>query len=114
MTHTALEATTAMYQLRVRLPHAKIFVGNQYSIPAVEAVLPLAAPLVAQFNGVVQQVVGLFPENVYLVDIHTAFLGRHDLLLADRPGVSPLETHMTDTGHRVMAKAFADVIGQNR
>jgi hypothetical protein len=35
----------------------------------------------------------LFPTNVYVVDVHGAFLGRHDLLLGERPGVSPFETH---------------------
>jgi hypothetical protein len=56
----------------------------------------------------------MFPSNVYLVDVYSAFLGRHNLLLDERPGVSPFETHMTSAGHRVMARTFARVIAQSR
>ena len=56
----------------------------------------------------------LFPTNVYVVNVHGAFLGRHDLLLGERPGVSPFETHAKNKGYRVMAKAFAEVIDQKR
>ena len=105
---------TAIYQLRTGLPNAKIFVGNQYSIPEIEALVPLAGPLIATFNAVVEQVVGMFPSNVHLVDVHSAFLGRHNLLLDERPGVSSFETHMTSAGHRVMARTFARVIAQSR
>jgi lysophospholipase L1-like esterase len=104
----------ALSQLRIGLPNAKIFVANQYTVPEIEALVPLTAPLIAAFNGVVQQVVGLYPDHVYLVDVHAAFLGRQRLLLDERPGVSPFETHLTTEGHRVMAQAFADVIDQNR
>jgi lysophospholipase L1-like esterase len=106
--------STAIYQLRTGLPNAKIFVANQYTIPEIEALVPLTGPMIAAFNDVVRQVVGLFPSNVHLVDVYSAFLGRHNLLLDERPGVSPFETHMTNAGHRVMAKTFAHVIAQNR
>ena len=105
---------TAVYRLHNALPNAKIYVGNQYSIPEIEALVPLAAPLIAAFNETVRQVVATFPAHVYLVDVHTAFLGRRHLLLDELPGVSPFETHMTSAGHRVMARAFADVIAQSR
>jgi lysophospholipase L1-like esterase len=105
---------TAIYRLRTALPKARVFVANQYTIPKIEALVPLTAPLIAKFNGVVQQVVGQFGDHVYLVDVYSAFLGRHHLLLDELPGVSPFETHLTNAGHRVMARTFAEVIAQNR
>lgn len=101
-------------QIRAGLPNAKIYVGNQYGIPEIEALVPLAAPLIAAFNETVRLVVGQFPANVYLVDVHEAFDGRRHLLLGERPGVSPFETHMTNAGHRAMARAFGDIIAQSR
>jgi lysophospholipase L1-like esterase len=103
-----------LLQLRMGLPGAKVFVANQYAIPEIEALVPLAGPMITFFNDVVNQVVGQFPTNVYVVDVHGAFLGRRNLLLGERPGVSPLETHPTNKGYQVMAKAFADVIERNR
>src|SRR4051812_10341009 len=100
----------AIAQLRAALPNARIFVGNQYALPEIEARVPLAAPMIAAFNSVVSQVLDHFPVNVYLVDVHAAFDGRQNVLLASRPGASPFETHMTNAGHRVMARAFAAVI----
>jgi lysophospholipase L1-like esterase len=104
----------ALFQLRSALPGAKIFVANQYTIPEINAIVPLAAPLVMAFNNTVQQVVDQFPTNVYLVDVYSAFLGRNSLLLIERNGASVFETHLTSVGHRVMEKAFADVIDQNK
>lgn len=103
-----------LYQLRTTLPNAKIFVANQYTIPEIQAIVPLTGPAIAAFNAVVQQVVGQFPSNVYLVDIYGAFLGRDNLLLVERHGASPFETHLTSVGHRVMEQTFANVIAQKR
>jgi lysophospholipase L1-like esterase len=103
-----------LLQLRTGLPDAKVFVANQYSIPEIEARVPLAGPMIAFFNDVVNQVVSQFPSNVYLIDVHRAFLGRAKLLLDERPGVSPFETHPTNKGYQVMAEAFAEVIDQKR
>lgn len=103
-----------LFQLRTGLPDAKVFVANQYSIPEIEALVPLAGPMIAFFNDVVNQVVGQFPSHVYVVDVHNAFLGRTNLLLDERPGVSPFEAHPTNKGYQVMAKAFAEVIDQKR
>jgi lysophospholipase L1-like esterase len=103
-----------LFQLRTGLPGAKIFVANQYSLPEIEARVPLAAQLIAFFNGVVNQVVSQFPSNVYLVDVHDAFLGRRNLLLGEKPGVSPFEIHPTNKGYQVMAQAFTAVIDQHR
>jgi lysophospholipase L1-like esterase len=103
-----------LYQLRTALPNTKIFVANQYTIPEIAAIVPLTATVIAALNGVVQQVVGQFPSNVYLVDVYSAFLGRSNLLLIERPGASLFETHLTSVGHRVMEQAFADVIALNR
>jgi len=104
----------ALAQLHAALPGAKFYVANQYALPQIEALVPLAAPLIASFNDTVQQVVSAFPNSAYLVDVHAAFLGRHDLLLAERPGGSPFETHVTEVGQRVMAHTFADVIASSR
>jgi lysophospholipase L1-like esterase len=101
-------------QLRAGLPGVKIFVANQYALPEIQAVFPLVGPIINTFNGIVAQVVGQIPSNVFLVDIHTAFLGRNGLLLVDRHGVSLFEVHLTNVGHRVMEQAFADVIDQNK
>ncbi len=114
LTQYGQNLAAAIAQLRVGLPNAKVFVANQYTIPQIEAIVPLTAPLIAAFNNTVQQVVGLFPSNVYLVDVYSAFLGRLNLLLDERPGVSPLETHLTTAGHKEMARAFAEVIDRNR
>jgi lysophospholipase L1-like esterase len=103
-----------LFQLRTGLPNAQVFVANQYALPDVEALVPLAAPMIAFFNDVINQVVGQFPTNVHVVDVHTAFLGRRNLLLADLAGVSPLETHPSNKGYRAMAEAFAAVIDQHR
>ncbi len=99
-------------QIRAGLPAAKIYVGNQYGIPEIEALVPLAAPLIAAFNQTVATVVAQFPTNVHLVNVHEAFAGHRHLLLGERPGESPFETHMTNAGHRAMARAFAEVIAR--
>jgi len=104
----------SLAQLHAALPNAKIYVANQYALPRIEALVPLAAPLIAAFNSTVQQVVSAFPNSAYLVDVHSAFVGGHDLLLADRPGGSLFETHVTGVGQRVMAQTFADAIAASR
>jgi len=103
-----------LFQLRTGLPGAKIFVANQYALPEIEALVPLAGPMIAFFNQVVEQVAAQFPTNVYVVDVHGAFLGRSGLLLGELPGVSPLETHPTNKGYKVMANAFAAVIAARK
>jgi lysophospholipase L1-like esterase len=103
-----------LVQLRSALPNAKIYVANQYTVPSIEALVPLAQPLIGLFNAAVRDVVAAFDTNVYLVDVYSALLGGQRLLLSDRPGVSPFETHLTRAGHREMAQAFAAVIAQTR
>ena len=106
--------SAALFQLRQGLPSAKIFVANQYTIPEIEAAIPLTAQVIAAFNGVVSQVVGFFPDHVYVVDVFSAFKGRNQLLLVERHGASAFETHLTSLGHHVIADAFAEVIAANR
>ena len=101
-------------QIRAGLPSARIYVGNQYGIPEIEALVPLATPLIAAFNETVRLVLSQFPANVHLVNVHEAFAGRRHLLLGERPGESPFETHMTNAGHRAMAHAFAAVVAETR
>lgn len=102
-----------LFQLRTGAPQAKIYVSNQYTVPEIEAAVPLAGTLIAAFNGIVAQVAGQLP-GVYVVDVHAAFAGRNSVLLVERHGASALETHPTSLGHRVIARAFADVIAQTR
>ena len=107
-----LGATLA--QLRSGLPNATIFVSNQYTVPEIEAAVPLAGDLIAAFNGIVAQVVSQFPSQVYLVDVYQAFLRRNSVLLVERHGAGPFESHPTTLGHRVIAQTFAEVIKLHR
>jgi lysophospholipase L1-like esterase len=100
-------------QLASQLPNVKIFVANQYSVPEIEALFAGGADVVAAFNALAATVVAGVP-NAYLVDVYGAFLDRNGLLLIERRGASPLEVHLTNAGHRVMADAFADVIAANK
>jgi hypothetical protein len=103
-----------LLQLRGALPDARIYVGNQYGIPRIEALVPLATPLIAAFNDTVQNVVRASGANVYEVDVHSAFAGRNGLLIDERPAASPFETHLTTAGQHAMAEAFAAIIAQTR
>lgn len=100
--------------LQAGLPGAKIFVSNQYALPNIQAVLPLADTVVDNFNAVVQQVVSQFPANVFLVDVHAAFLGRTGLIEGERPNAPIFEVHPTNVGHRVIEQTFAAVIAANK
>ncbi|RPJ79013.1 MAG: SGNH/GDSL hydrolase family protein [Acidobacteria bacterium] len=100
--------------LRAGLPAAKVFVANQYPLPALAAALPVAADLIDAFNAIVAQVVAGSGEGFYLVDVHSAFDGQRNLVEGDRPYASIFEVHPTNVGHRVMAKAFAEVIESNK
>jgi lysophospholipase L1-like esterase len=96
--------------LTLNAPGRRIYVGNQYSVPEIEALLPQGAQLLAAFNATTAAVVSAFPGRAYLVDVHAAFDGRRGLLLIDRQSASLFEVHLTNAGHRAMAQAFADVI----
>lgn len=101
--------------LKTGLPNAKIFVGNQYSLPEIEAALPFATQIIDAFNNVTGQVVsGFSGMDVYLVDVHAAFLGRTNLVEGGRGQTSIFEVHPTNVGHRVIEKAFAEVIAANK
>ena len=97
-------------QLRAGLPGVKIFVSNQYAIPDLEAVAPGTSLIINAFNTTTQQVLAGFGSNVYLVDVYSAFLGRRNLLWLERPGASLFEVHPTSVGHKVIEKAFEEVI----
>jgi len=97
------------------LPNVKIFVGNQYAVPEIEALLPPEANLVlAAFNQTLQAVAAPFAARVHVVDVYSAFLERQGLLLVERRGAGAFEVHLTNAGHRVMAQAFADSIAENK
>ena len=100
--------------LTTELPNVKIFVGNHYSVPEIEALLPGADLVLAAFNQAVQAAAAPFAGRVFVVDAYSAFLDREGLLLIDRRGASLFEVHLTNAGHRVMAQAFADSIAENK
>lgn len=100
--------------LTTELPNVKIFVGNHYSVPEIEALLPGADLVLAAFNQTVQAAAAPFAGRVFVVDVYSAFLDRQGLLLIDRRGASLFEVHLTNAGHRVMAQAFADSIAENK
>jgi lysophospholipase L1-like esterase len=106
--------TAILQQLIGALPTSKIFVGNQYIVPELEALFPGGAAVVEAFNEATAGVVGAFPGHAYLVDVHGAFLDRNGLLLIERHGASQFEVHLTNAGHRAMATAFAEVIEENK
>jgi lysophospholipase L1-like esterase len=114
LTQYGQNLASILFQLRQGLPAAKIFVANQYTIPEIEVLVPLTAQAITALNNVIAQVVGLFADHVYLVDVFSAFKGRNNLLLVERHGAAAFETHITSLGHRVMADAFADVIAANK
>jgi len=100
-------------QLLAGLPGVKIFVANQYTIPDLDAIVPGTSQLILGFNAATQQVVSNSGSSVRLVDVYSAFLGRRNLLWSQRSG-SAVEVHPTGVGHRVMEKAFEDVIDANK
>jgi lysophospholipase L1-like esterase len=101
--------------LTTGLPKAKIFVSNQYDLPEIQAVFPFTDRIVGLFNRIVQQVTNDFSsDNVYLVDVHAAFLGRNNLIEGQRAQVPIFEVHPTNVGQRVIEQAFADVIAANK
>jgi lysophospholipase L1-like esterase len=106
--------TAILQQLVVALPTAKIFVGNQYSVPEIEELFAGGTEVLDAFNQTTAGVVAAFQGHAYLVDVHSAFLDRNGLLLIERRGASTFEVHLTNAGHRVMAKAFEDVIEENK
>jgi lysophospholipase L1-like esterase len=110
LTDYMLNLRAILQQLVTDLPAAKIFVSNQYSSPEVEEIFPGGEQVIAGFNALTANEVAALPGHVYLVDVHSAFLDRTGLLLIERHGASPLEVHLTNAGHRAMAKAFAEVI----
>jgi lysophospholipase L1-like esterase len=105
-------------QLAANLPDVKIFVANLYLIPELDVLVPGTGLIIQAFNATVSDVVSAvsvyFPDQVFVVDIYSAFQGRNGLFLIDRHGASATEVHLTNAGHAAMAQAFADVIKQNK
>ena len=95
-------------QLTTEFPEARIYVANYYD-PRLP--VPGGDLLVAALNQAIGGVVGLFPENAVLVDIHSAFDGRSGLLLIEKKGAGALEVHPTNAGYRVITRAFEEAIG---
>ncbi len=102
--------TGILQQIVLTLPTAKIYVGNQYNVPELEAMFPGGAQVLDAFNQATAAVVSAFQGHAYLVDVQSAFADRYGLLLIERRGALALEVHLTNAGHRAMAKAFEAVI----
>lgn len=96
--------TLILQRLRTGLPQARIYINNLYTVPNIAG----ADSIVPVFNGIVAQVAGAF--GVPVVDIYTAFLGRPELLLINRPGAGAYEVHPTNAGYAVMAQVYAHAI----
>jgi lysophospholipase L1-like esterase len=101
--------------LKAGLPDAKIFVANQYPLPEIEAVMPFATSIIEAFNATTALVVSACDgPGVHLVDVHSAFLGQHNLVEGGKGQTSIFEVHPTNVGHRVMKDAFAAVIAASK
>ena len=98
-----------LYSLVMAYPDVEIYVANQY-----DPRLPISggSDLVGALNDVIALVVSGFPEAT-VVDIFNAFEGRKGLLLIEKKGADVLQVHPTNSGYRVMTKAFADTIAAN-
>ena len=88
-----------------------VIVGNQYTIPEIIDVIPGADFILDQFNLIIHGVVAGVQAtgcDVRVADVHSAFLGRHGLLLIEKKGAAPFEVHPTNAGYGVMANAFRE------
>lgn len=106
-----LNLTDILLSLCSGSPAPTIIVGNQYTIPAIIDVVPGADFILDQFNliiGGVSAGIQATGCDVRVADIHTAFLGRHGLLLIEKNGASPFEVHPTNAGYGVIADAFRE------
>lgn len=96
-----------LQRLRVELPQAKIYISNLYTVPQIAG----ADQVVPVFNRIVAQVAAAFA--VPVADVYSAFLGRPELLLINRPGYAADEVHPTNAGYRVMAQTFARLMSES-
>jgi lysophospholipase L1-like esterase len=94
--------------LHSNFPNARIFVGNVYD-PNLD--IPNEELLVMRLNQTIAYAVAATNTNsVTLVDLHSAFQGRHGLLLSDRPHSDVEQIHPTDAGYHVIAMEFKKAI----
>ena len=83
---------------------AAVYISNLYMIDKI----PGTAEIIPIFNQIVAGVAASYA--VPVADIYTPFLKGRDLLLIERHGASPQETHPTNTGHTAIARAFAEAM----
>ncbi len=98
-----------LYSLATTFPDVEIYVANQYD-PRLP--FPGGSDLVDALNDATALVVSCFPEAT-VVDVFSAFEGRSGLLLIEKKGADLFQVHPTNSGYRVMTKAFADAIAAN-
>jgi lysophospholipase L1-like esterase len=99
-------------QLHTEFPNARIFVGNVYD-PHLD--IPNEDVLVMYLNQTIASAVTLAntvtnSNSVTVVDVYSAFQGRHGLLLSERPHSDTDQIHPTDAGYHVMAVEFRKAI----
>jgi lysophospholipase L1-like esterase len=99
-------------QIHAEFPNARIFVGNVYD-PHLD--IPNEEMLVMFLNQTIASAVtaaNTFNKStsVTVVDVYSAFQGRHGLLLSERPHSDTDQIHPTDAGYHVMAMEFAKAI----
>jgi len=94
--------------LHLNFPNARIFVGNVYD-PNLD--ITNEKQLVMALNQTIAfAVTASNTKSVTLVDVYSAFEGRHGLLLSDRPHSDIDQIHPTDAGYHVMAMEFEKAI----
>jgi lysophospholipase L1-like esterase len=94
--------------LHLNFPNARIFVGNVYD-PNLD--ITNEKQLVMALNQTIAfAVTASNTKSVTLVDVYSAFEGRHGLLLSDRPHSDFDQIHPTDAGYHVMAMEFEKAI----
>lgn len=96
--------TLILQRLRSGLPRTRVYINNLYTIPNIAG----ADAIVPVFNQILTQVAGAF--GVPVADIYSAFLGRPELLLINRPGAGAQEVHPTNAGYAVMAREYARIM----
>ena len=96
------------------LPGIHIYMSNLYTVTLPE--VPQVDFIVSTFNTVVEQVTGGVAAggcHVSVADVYSAFQERNGLLLIARNQAGSLEVHPTNSGYRVIAKAFLKAMNAN-
>jgi lysophospholipase L1-like esterase len=109
-----LNLSKILSTLHETFPNARIFVGNVYDPNlGVQNEMQLVMGLNQAIAFAVQYANATSANStipVTLVDLYSAFQGRHGLLLSERPNSDLYQIHPTDAGYHVMAMEFEKAI----